>query len=355
MKNRTQTLITLAFLLLFAVSVPLVLLTTAGYRINLRTQRLEATGILLVRSAPPDAELLLDGVPQNARTPARLPRLLPRAYDVTVRKPGFHDWSKTLTVESRRTTFAENVVLFSEQLPERVADADARALAAATNAAELAFLLAGDRPLLVPERASSTAAAGATSTLLWQQDGLTYAGRATTSTLLIDVRGANGSLLREGLIHLPPGDERFLASPPGLLTFLGGGRVRVFDAATGEPRLEREARGAIWRTDNSRELLVWSDFELWIAQPDGNAALLTRIGTPILQAAWYPGGSHVLYTTGTTLAAIERDDRDGRLITPLFALPGLGAFAVDEKGAAIYAIAAPAGKPGVFRYPIALP
>lgn len=290
LQGRAQTLITVVLVALFLASVPVVLLTTAGYRINLRTRQLERSGILILRSAPADAQILLDGARREERTPARLTDLLPREYRVTLEREGFRPWSKSLTVESQRSTFAENIVLFPDQLPVRVADAS-------------------------------------TTTLALSEDGTIRL--ATTSTPL--------------------------ASPNGLRTVLDGGRVRVSDTATGALVTDREARGAIWRTDGTNELLLWSESELWTVGTDGNATLLTRLGAPIRAAAWYPGGSHVLYASGDTLSAIERDDRSGRVITPLFTLPDLGTFVVNEKGAAIFATAAPAGKPGIFRYPIVIP
>lgn len=439
MQNRTQTLITAVLMLLFLTSVPLVLLNTAGYRINLRTRQLERTGILILRSTPPDAHILLDGVGQDERTPARLSQLLPREYRVTLEREGYRPWSKLLTVDSQRSTFAEDVVLFPDQLPVRVADAQARTLAVAddgtlvyddtagstteirllrpngqeTTATRVShrsggdqwlrlrwspdgrtvlafgditptlvgldgtqrvltvpgllseavwsgqdlYLLADGQALLQPEIGAARLLTTSTTDLLWRQDARTYVGRATSGTISVDQLAANGGVLRSALLRLPgnAGWYRFLPSPNGLLTLLGDGRVRVFDAESGAVRINRPAYDAVWRADGTPELLLSTNFEIWTVNPDDRAHLLTRLGAPIDGMAWYPGGSHILYASGDTLSAIERDDRSGRVVTPLFTLPDLGAFAVDEKGAAVYATAAPAGKPGIFRYPILVP
>ncbi len=436
MRIRIQTVIALLFTLLFLASVPLVLLTTAGYRINLRTRRLEQTGILVLRSAPSGADVLLDGIAQRQRTPARFTALLPREYRVTVRRDGYHPWSKSLTVASRSTTFAEHVVLFPDQLPVRSADVTATALAVGpdgtlahddaaaglvevvlrrgTGASSVAtrlpatstlalswspsgslllaageassalitpagprtetldlpapltrwawvrgpsealFGLAGDAAwFIAPGRAPQRMATG-TAGAVWHQDGIFYVGRPEPGGLRIDTLAANGAVLRQGLLRIPGDDVRFIPSPNGLLTVVGEGKVRVF-SAEGDVRLERTATGAAWRTDGPQELLFWDDLELSVMEADGSIKLLTRLGAPIRDAAWYPGGTHVLYATGDTLAAIERDDRERRLVTGLFSLPGFSAFAVDARGAAIHAIAAPAGRPGVYRYPIVVP
>ena len=438
MQNRIQKLITVVLALLFLGSVPLVLLNTAGYRINLRTRQLERTGILILRSTPTDARILLDGVLQDERTPTRLSKLLPREYRVTVDQEGYQPWNKLLTVESQRSAFAQNIVLFPDHLPERISDAEARAIAVSSDGTlaydhtsgafteirlrrpngekvvvtrvahrtggepELSlnwspdgrtllahgdiaptlvgndgshralsapgplssavwsdqdlFLLPDGQPMYLPAGGVMQTVTTSTAQLLWHQDGLTYLGRTTSSTVTVDVLAANGALLHPALFRITPGwNSRFIPSPQGLLTVLGDERVRVFDAATGALVIDREARGAVWRTDGAIELLIWTDSELWTTGTDGNATLLTRLGAPIRDAAWYPGGTHVLYASGDTLSAIERDDRGGRVITPLFTLPGFGTFVVDEKGAAVFATAAPAGKPGIFRYPILVP
>ncbi len=444
MRLRTQSIIAAIFGLLFVVSVPLVLLHTAGYRINLRTRRLEHTGLLLARSVPKDAAIFLDGVPQPERTPARLSLLLPREYILRVQKDGYQAWSKTVRVESNRTTFADDILLFPSQLPERVEVGDVLGLSVgpdgtratavsvpgfvefwfaepnraprlagrveSVSAGEVTMLwsssgrrvlvtVPSSEPVYVILDRSGNASATTLATngmtldsatwtaepveelltvqdgqaMLWSvgrnpvpfsavrvdraffQDGTFFLAEAATSTLRIWRHAANGD--RENLFsEFPVAHARFLPTAPNVLTLSDGNRLWVMDSRSGKILFEGQARGSRWSAENENLLLVWSDFELWVwDKRDSHLELLTRFGSPIRDAAWYPGTSHVVVAVGDTVMAIERADRFGRLTTPLFSLPGLRGFAVNPRTQEIISAASPGGRPGIYRFPIIVP
>jgi len=121
MTYRTRIGILIAFIALFLVTAPVVVLYTAGYRWNEKKVRLEKVGLIFLRSRPSYAEIFLDGKLRSERTPARLRNLLPSAYDVKVTKKGYGTWEKNLTVGSALTTFAEGIVLWKQSLPQKPA------------------------------------------------------------------------------------------------------------------------------------------------------------------------------------------------------------------------------------------
>ncbi len=121
MTYRTRIGILIAFIALFLVTAPLVVLYTAGYRWNEKKVRLEKVGLIFLRSRPSYAEIYLDGVLRSERTPARLRSLLPSTYDVKVTKKGYTSWEKNLPVGSALTTFAESVVLWKQSAPQKLA------------------------------------------------------------------------------------------------------------------------------------------------------------------------------------------------------------------------------------------
>ncbi|MBI4133517.1 PEGA domain-containing protein, partial [Candidatus Uhrbacteria bacterium] len=116
MTRTTRAVIFYTFLALFLVVAPTVLLYTSGYRYNLRRGRIEQVGGLVLKSMPRDALVTLNGKTLGARTPTNL-KLAPNEYEVEVRRDGYHSWTKTLLVESRATTFAEDIVLWKESVP----------------------------------------------------------------------------------------------------------------------------------------------------------------------------------------------------------------------------------------------
>jgi len=70
---------------------------TLGYGINTKTGDIIANGLLFVDSKPGDAVVYLNGKDQNAATSSRL--ILPaKDYKLTLKKPGYRDWSRAFTL-----------------------------------------------------------------------------------------------------------------------------------------------------------------------------------------------------------------------------------------------------------------
>jgi len=120
MTYRTRIGILIAFIALFLITAPVVVLYTAGYRWNEKKVRIEKVGLIFLRSRPSYAEIYLDGKLRPERTPARLRNLLPSDYDVKVAKKGYSVWEKTLPVGSALTTFAEGIVLWKQNAPQTI-------------------------------------------------------------------------------------------------------------------------------------------------------------------------------------------------------------------------------------------
>lgn len=111
MSKTFRRLIYIFFVLLFLLSVPTVLLYTAGYKYNFRKWRLDRTGVLFLESIPRNATVLLNNKRVRQTTPARLPALLPEDYQIKIQKSGYLSWQKTLAVLPGQTTFANTVFL----------------------------------------------------------------------------------------------------------------------------------------------------------------------------------------------------------------------------------------------------
>jgi len=117
MNPRARRLIRRTFIAAFFIVAPAIILSTAGYRYNFLRQRFERTGVMLVESRPEGASVVLNGKPQKSETPARLQKLSPGPYAVRVEKPGYHAWEKSVAVQSRVTTFLNEISLFRETAP----------------------------------------------------------------------------------------------------------------------------------------------------------------------------------------------------------------------------------------------
>ena len=101
------------FLLTIVITVTvgtLALFYAKGYRFNSKDLSFGPNGLLVVNSDPQGAQIVVDSKLVSA-TDATIP-LAPGVYDVVVKKEGFIQWSKKLTIEKEIVTQVD-VVLFS--------------------------------------------------------------------------------------------------------------------------------------------------------------------------------------------------------------------------------------------------
>lgn len=92
-------------------------------------------------------------------------------------------------------------------------------------------------------------------------------------------------------------------------------QLHLVDAKTIDPVIATLAGVHTWSwSPDKTELLTATDFELSIQRVDHGKTqeVLTRLSTPILDAAWYADRDYALYVTADGLFAIERDARDKR-------------------------------------------
>jgi hypothetical protein len=114
MDKKIRLILFLTFLLAFLISAPLVVLYTAGYRLDLGAGQIVHTGVLNISSIPKGVSVYVDGVLQPDRSPAVFDTVYPGEHLITLEKEGYSSWEKTLEVVSRETTFIDRALLFLE-------------------------------------------------------------------------------------------------------------------------------------------------------------------------------------------------------------------------------------------------
>ena len=122
MNMTLRRIIAAIFIIGFAVSAPLLLLYASGYRYSLKKAKLEKTGALTIKSEPTGAKIFLNGEEMPNKSPARIGNILPDDYLIAVKKDGYYSWTKTLSIKTQETTFAEDIILFKKSAPELAAD-----------------------------------------------------------------------------------------------------------------------------------------------------------------------------------------------------------------------------------------
>ncbi len=111
---------TLFFLFLFAflVSAPLLVLYTAGYRLDLSNGRIVHTAALNISSLPRNASVSIDDTLMPDRTPAVFDRIVPGEHEVKLEKDGYLPWVKKVTFQSKEAVIIQDVVMFLDTQPQ---------------------------------------------------------------------------------------------------------------------------------------------------------------------------------------------------------------------------------------------
>ncbi len=108
----------ISFTLFFAVFSPLLLLYASGYRYNTRLRKIEQVGLLSL-SSPTSHVIATINDTEHPFNGELLLSILPTSQErIVLSKQGYHDWRKTLAIESGRTTFARNIHLFLDVAPQ---------------------------------------------------------------------------------------------------------------------------------------------------------------------------------------------------------------------------------------------
>lgn len=107
----------LFFALLFVISASLTIFFAFGYRYNSAEQRIERTGSVVADSRPRGAQISIHGTATDKSTPAIINSISSGDVTVTLKKNGYHEWRKTLTVEPGNAALTGRVLLFKTSTP----------------------------------------------------------------------------------------------------------------------------------------------------------------------------------------------------------------------------------------------
>lgn len=341
MSPRNRAFLRWAFVIIFLIIAPVIILSTAGYRFNFGTRRLERTGVIVVDTVPSGASVSLNGRLEKPLTPARLTRVSPGTYRVRIEKTGFRPWEKDIAVDESQTLFLNDLVLLRDALPsfEReqanvIASAfspDDRYAAAVSNERGYAELHAFDFKTgldRLPYRAPVVS--GVTYGLSWSADSqrLFIAradGKGHSTYYLWDQAKP---LVTTKLVSLPPSTD-------------AGGPLTALPTSS-------EARGAARSSDDKR-ILYWSGLELHVFDVATNSdELVTRVSGAIMKATWYANDRLILYATADGLSAIESGHEGARVTTSLAVMRDITDFAVTKSGDTAWIIGVVGHQQGIF-------
>lgn len=121
MTHRIRNIIFIVFLILFLIAAPITVFYSLGWRFDWETKKIVQTGIFYFKIWPKSSQIYINGELKKKTDiffdSALIDNLLPGKYDVEIKKDGYYDWRKNLSVEKRQATEIKNIVLIPEACP----------------------------------------------------------------------------------------------------------------------------------------------------------------------------------------------------------------------------------------------
>ena len=383
MTLRSRRVVYITFIAIFLLITPVIILYTAGYRYNFQKHKIQKTGIFILKSEPTGASVYLNGKLRNEATPARIANLLPGDYAVKIEKENFYPWQKNLPVESRLTTFAENIFLFKKSLPLEVVETGSEFFSLSPNGQKMAYLkkqetgneiwllnLKNSQKKLIYRLSDRTSDA---VNFEWSGDSqkilLTLVFNKTPQTnsyILLDAQTDQISVYQNlsdfyfsfsgvpsDLVLASRLSEFSLAASPAGPVAIWDKKTKhltVIKPSSGDVLFETNADRFAWSPDG-RKLLYFVDFELWIYDFSAEKqTLVSRYSQEVEKLDWV-SENYVVILLNNTIKTIELDERDQRNITDLLTLEQIDNFSVDRTRQKIYFSGVIGNKKGVFELP----
>ena len=115
MTRKTRRIIFYIFLTFFIILAYVAVLYSQGYTFDWQKKSLVMTGAFYFKSHPKEADIYINNE-YSGKTTKFIKRLTPEEYDIKISKPEYHDWQKTLEIESKLVTEAKDIILIRKNL-----------------------------------------------------------------------------------------------------------------------------------------------------------------------------------------------------------------------------------------------
>jgi len=120
MTKKTRLIILLICVLCFVIITPMLVAYSMGYRFDFEKIKVVATGGIYVRTFPAAEQIAIDSniseKPGIFGNSVFIQSLLPKSHTVSIKKTGYYDYSKTISVEENEVTKLENVLLIKKSI-----------------------------------------------------------------------------------------------------------------------------------------------------------------------------------------------------------------------------------------------
>lgn len=359
MHRRVRNGIFFVFLTIFVIGAPIIVLYTAGYRLNLTTFRVQRTGVIAITTLPRGASVTMNNALIAEKTPYVAQRLTPGDYDVLLQKTGYRSWNQHVAVGSGSTTYI-TALLFADSKPELLLEESALAVVGDRSGRFIYLLVESGRAHEVwrydtvtrLQRKISNGVGSAIThmelsndesvLLLSDDDGSTSDPMGihadTGFTLNADeVAAAMNALPEYSFFDNGSNVEMRLTSTDTLITLLPpstytvafrNSTIAILKDTRDRAYLVNLNTQSVSQIDLATALLSESSTDNLLAASDGNEidvynpqtgerSFIARQSEPITALAWHSSDRALLFATSTKIIAVERDKYETRETTTL--------------------------------------
>ncbi len=356
---------------LFLFLAPLVVLFTAGYRINFSTGQFVQVGALTAASIPKGATIKLDGNTLQVKTPTLVKRALPGTYRLELSKDGYETWARDIEIKSRQTTTIEDAVLFLRREPEKILDLQPSTSAASPDGSVVAYEILAEpwfelwqydlarSEFLLLDRVSSKQIVD--PHLYWTQSGVLQGPvfkKDASSEFQFETVGEHTGLMRLDNLGerttralLPLGVYRIadVVNHLVLIQNVDEQKIILVDTATDGPPILLNANAEFYHLADGA--LLYSDgFELHRYDLETTRdVLITRSGTLLTDVVPFPYGQTLLIVSGGTVIASDISDPSRPVNTTIVSVDHIQSFWTDGHGRNGFFFGTVEGVPGLYK------
>jgi hypothetical protein len=99
----------------FFILLPLILLYSFGYKLDVSRFRFTRTGLIYIKTLPEGAKVYLNDRYLKKTTPVSIEELMPGEYKISLEFVSYYPWQQKITVKPGETTYLDNIILFPKK------------------------------------------------------------------------------------------------------------------------------------------------------------------------------------------------------------------------------------------------
>lgn len=120
MTKKIRNTIFVFLVILFLIVAPLTVLYALGWRFDLEDKKIYQTGIFYLRVWPKNVEVHINGELEDKTDiffgSLLVNNVIPKQYNIEIKKEGYHPWQKNLAIEKKEVTEVNNITLIPNQV-----------------------------------------------------------------------------------------------------------------------------------------------------------------------------------------------------------------------------------------------